>query len=290
MLELIVDDSPDRARPKPPVDADVQVTAHPDRVGEICAYTYTAEGEHWIDLPELASFSFTATGREVTAVPSPGARRDWIDDAYRRTVLPLALQAQGREVLHASAILADGGVVGMCGKSGMGKSTIAYALARRGYQLWADDAVALAAQDRDVTALPLPFRVRLKGEAARRFGERPAAENGLAIIGVEGPQRSPTSLAALLVLERAENGSHAAARLLSPRDALPILLLHAFFFSEHDTELHRRMVRHYLEVAASVPMYELRVEPGMEGLDELCDSVERVLSAGSASMTLSDAR
>jgi hypothetical protein len=289
VLELIVDESSDRVRAKPPVDADIQVTAHPDRVGEICAYTYTADGEHRIDLPELASFSFTATGNEVRAAPEPGARRDWIDDAYRRTVLPLALQAQGREVLHASAILTRGGVVGMCGKSGMGKSTLAYALARRGYQLWADDAVALAVGD-DVTTLPLPFRVRLKGEAAGRFGARPAAENGLAIIGVEGPERSPSPLAALVALERAESGRHAALRLLSPREALPILLLHAFFFSEHDAELHRRMVHHYLEVAALVPMYELRVQPGMERLDQLCDSMETVLPDRRPNLRIVEAR
>ena len=51
-----------------------------------------------------------------------------------------------------------------------GKSTIAYGLHRRGYRLWADDAVALEVSESAITALPLPFDVRLRPATAALFG------------------------------------------------------------------------------------------------------------------------
>src|SRR5829696_203522 len=45
------------------------------------------------------------------------------------------------ETLHASAVVAPAGVVAFCARSATGKSTLAASLHRRGYDLWADDAV-----------------------------------------------------------------------------------------------------------------------------------------------------
>ena len=52
---------------------------------------------------------------------------------------------RGWEALHASAVLSPQGVVAFCAGSGTGKSTIARGLSERGYQLCADDAVAVKA-------------------------------------------------------------------------------------------------------------------------------------------------
>src|ERR671935_59558 len=64
----------------------------------------------------------------------------------------------GREVLHASAVITARGVVAFCAVSTTGKSTIAYQFSRRGYGIWADDALAFDGADRGVTALWLPFQ------------------------------------------------------------------------------------------------------------------------------------
>src|SRR5690606_18526516 len=94
-----------------------------------------------------------------------------IQDSYQRCVLPLVLQAAGTEVLHASAVLTPRGVLALCAESGTGKSTLAYGLSRRGYPLWADDAVAFEADETCTNAMPLPFALRLQRDAVRFFDD-----------------------------------------------------------------------------------------------------------------------
>jgi len=56
----------------------------------------------------------------------------------------IALRARGLYQLHASAAVDPNGVAWMfAGPSGVGKSTLAYALARRGWQVLGDDGVVL---------------------------------------------------------------------------------------------------------------------------------------------------
>ena len=113
----------------------------PDHEGVIYAYGHVEGSQHWIHIPGVASFSFSAASEEVEATVSHDHSDDLID-AFHRRVLPMAVQVRGREVLHASAIRADAGVVGFCGVTRSGKSTIAFGLHDRGYDLWADDMVA----------------------------------------------------------------------------------------------------------------------------------------------------
>ena len=88
-------------------------------------------------------------------------------------------------MLHASAVRVGGKAVLFCGTSGAGKSTIAAALAQRGYPLITDDVCAIAAEG----AAPLVYpdgrqlklwahaieRLDLAG-AARRARAQPAGE------------------------------------------------------------------------------------------------------------------
>src|SRR5205823_1705698 len=86
-----------------------------------------------------------------------------VDDLFRTAVVPLALQVFGYEVLHASAVRTESGVSAFCGLSGTGKSTVAYGLSRRGYPLWADDAVVFSAVDEGTThCFRIPFAFHLR--------------------------------------------------------------------------------------------------------------------------------
>ena len=58
-------------------------------------------------------------------------------------VLGILLRHRGVTCLHASAIAVDGHAVAFVGPEGIGKSTTAAALARRGYAVLSDDVVAL---------------------------------------------------------------------------------------------------------------------------------------------------
>ena len=80
---------------------------------------------------------------------------------------------------------------------------MAYALLQRGYEIWADDAVAFTAVAGTATAVPLPFTLRLRDETVaffQRAGIVKSPDNGK----VESPQRAeakPLAIASVSLLE-----------------------------------------------------------------------------------------
>lgn len=144
-----------------------------------CAYGFTADGWRWLHLPNAGSYRFRGSGMQAVracgVVVDPGASRSTVLDSFYRTVVPLALQSGGLEVLHSSAVRLPAGVLALCALSETGKSTLAYALHRRGHPLVADDAVVLDVDGAATTITPVPFAMRLREASAKHF-DRPAKD------------------------------------------------------------------------------------------------------------------
>jgi hypothetical protein len=264
-----VDHTP-RLRDNP--DGAIQVWREAD--GTAFAYCSTVDGLHWVEIPGIARFGCELATGEVDVVPDPGVGPEVVGEAYRGTALPMILQARGAEVLHASANLTERGVVAFCGASGAGKSTIAVGLNFRGYEIWADDAVALGEAG---AVIPLPFRAHLRPTAAEFFAE---ARNEVSADGArEDAGRAAFSsepLAAVCVLERvAELSDRVVVERLAPPAALRSVLAHAFCFSLQDPHCKRRMTEHYLQLVGRVTCFGIRFRPGLEGLSTILDLVER---------------
>lgn len=251
--------------PAPPsVDASSAVWLDSD--GSPAAYGGSDALSHWMELPGVGSFRFGG-GPHVTAFPAGGVHDETVEDAFRRIVLPMALQAAGEEVLHASAVVGPAGVVAVCAVSGTGKTTMAYALSRRGHPIWADDAVVFDPGDEGVLAQPLPFTLRLKGESATFFDGAPTDT-----LYEPGAER----LAAILVLERDEVMS---VERLDTAAAFPLVLEHAYCFDLDESERKRAMMSSYLDLMARVPAYRVRMQPGLDRLPGLLDRLEREVLA-----------
>jgi hypothetical protein len=246
-----------------------------DAAGGVVAYARASGERYWMDLPGLATFCFDERSDHVVAAPHPGIAADAVAELYWHSALPLVVQARGGEVLHASGVLMPRGVVALCGVSKSGKSTIAYGLHRRGHRLWADDAVALEVTDHAITALPLPFDVRLRPATAALFGlgER-AARLAVPDDSSEPVGRAPAPLEAVCVLRRGAPGSVILAP-LKASVAYPALLANAHCFSLEDPGRKRVMLDRYLSVVARVPVVELAVPDGLEGLAAVLDALER---------------
>ena len=259
--------------------ADPAVQVWRDQGGMVCAYSCTVSGQYWMYLPGLAAFRFDGTSDKVIAITPPSMRPDLIQDAYHRTVLPFVLQATGLEVLHASAILTSQGVVALCAASGTGKSTIAYGLSRRGYPLWADDAVAFETSGQWIRAIPVPFRMRFRPDAASFFNQDlTAAQSRRGLNSDDRVETEPGRLAALCVLEpvpRVGDRTAVEALRLSSTQAFTAVLAHAYCFSLQDLERKRRMMEHYLDLIGRVPVFEIRFEPGLEKLPAILDAIEQ---------------
>lgn len=144
-----------------------------------CAYGFAADDWNWLHLPNAGSYRFRGSGMQAVracgVVVDPGASRSTVLDSFYRTVVPLALQAGGLEVLHSSAVQLPTGVLALCALSETGKSTLAYALHRRGHPLVADDAVVLDVDGAATTITPVPFAMRLREASAKHF-DRPAKD------------------------------------------------------------------------------------------------------------------
>ena len=266
--------------PQPDTDSpETQVWDAPD--GRPAAYFYLVDDDYWALLPAIGAYRVSPDG-DVLAVPDEDAPFSLVDDAYRRTVLPQALQFFGREVLHASAVVTDAGVVGFCAYSRTGKSTLAFGLGQRGYAPWADDALVFETGPEGARALALPFAVRLRPASQAYFEVEPLPaeerpQGGTITIGTEA-----LPLTALCVLSRSETDSPISVRRLSPADAVTSLLPHAYFVSLRDEEKKARMVRAYLELAGLVPVYELSFPAGLDELPAVMDELERIVLAREA--------
>jgi hypothetical protein len=268
--------------PQPDLDApDTQVWDAPD--GRPAAYFYLVGDDYWALLPAIGAFR-VAPGGNVLAIPEEDAPFSLVVDAYRRTVLPQALQFFGREVLHASAVVTDTGVVGFCAYSQTGKSTLAFGLGQRGYAPWADDALVFETGPEGARALALPFAVRLRPASQAYFEVEPLPaeerpEGGTITVGTES-----LPLTALCVLSRSEMDAAGpvVVRRVAPGDAVTSLLPHAYYVSLRDERMKARIVRAYLELAGLVPVFELSFPAGLDELPAVMDELERVVLAREA--------
>lgn len=248
-----------------------------DARGDLLAYCRAGNGALRVDVPDLASFSYERGASHVRAMPHRPLSPGFILDTYHHCVLPLILPALGTEVLHASAVAGIAGVTALCGASETGKSTIAVALARRGYAIWADDAVAVDTAAAEPAAIPLPFTVRLRSDSARFLGA-PHAPGRPAAVHAE-----PARLAVLCLLTRTpEAAATVAVERLEAARACRAALAHAYCFSVKDPVQKRRTIWNYLTLTARVPAYEIQFRPGLERLQAVLDAIEEVVGRARA--------
>lgn len=250
-----------------------------DHEGMIYAYGQVLGSEHWMHLPGLASFRFSSRGDDIAVAVTSGERDELILEAYRRRVLPMAVQVRGREVMHASAILGPAGVVTFCGTTQSGKSSIAFGLSQRGYPLWADDMVAFEMSDGAAVGVSLPFRPRLRKSAAELLAVDVRTQTlSRHEATPPGARKAPVAIVGILRKDAAA-ASPVAVRRLSSADAFATVLDHACCFLPQAAERKRLMVRHYLDLVAVTPIYEICFQPGLTNFPLVLDAVERLLDS-----------
>jgi hypothetical protein len=190
-----------------------------------------------------------------------------LEEVHYRFALPMILQAAGSEMLHASAVRVQSGVIALCGTSGTGKSTLAFSLSRRGHQHWADDSVVFLPHQNAFESLRLPFRPRVEIAVHERLDI------------IRGIESAP--LAAIVVLRRQSNEMvpssdfRTSVRKLSPADAFRTVLPHIYSFILSDPKRNALMMSRYFDIAAHVPVYDVQFTPCLDALPKLCEIVEQ---------------
>ena len=150
-------------------------------------------------------------------------------------------------------------------------------MARRGYRVWADDAVVLSihsTSQRVLTSL-LPHRINLRPESRQFFGLEEDID-----VAVETAESEDDRLAAVVVLA---SGPRTALRIgpLPLDAALTAVLPHAYcFFAEEGRE--RMSVTAYLHLVASVPVFRFSFPSGFSRFDAALDALETHLQTALA--------
>jgi hypothetical protein len=269
----------------------VSIDSHPshqvwlDENGEPYLYCYTADRRHWFAWPGVAVYALDPETSRVDVYPEQDVNRRIILDTYWRYILPIIGHVLGGESLHASAVAGPDGVIIFCGRTMSGKSTISYGLSLRGYDLWADDSIALQINDCAVSAVPIPFAMKLRCSALSYFGMETQKAPDWPDIG----QTDPVEVGALappaqiFLLERKP---HIAGRndleihALQPHEAFTKLLTHARCFNLKDQSRRLQMMRNYLNLLNRVPVALLRFEAGLSRLPGILDRIAILIRKG----------
>jgi hypothetical protein len=110
------------------------------------------DGDVLFTYADRARFRLDPTRTALDCAPSEDGL-SWQQVLLGR-ILPNVALERGCEALHASAVESPNGVVAICAPSGMGKTTLAVELLKRGWPLFADDVLTLTLETDGVRAHP----------------------------------------------------------------------------------------------------------------------------------------
>ncbi len=207
-----------------------------------------------------------AAGR-IDAAPSAAEPAEW-EHRLACVVVPLLLAERGDLALHAAAVRTAAGAVAFCGDSGAGKSTTAWALARRGYEVLAEDGCVIDAAAAAPHVWPGLAGVRLRDAS----GARPVELGG-------GASADPVPLHAVVLLQP-RGGAEPSLEPVDPAAALTALMPHGV----HALGPSQAAVfRGSAALARGVPVFRGRLPDDLERAGEHAEALlDRVRLSGSS--------
>ncbi len=128
-------------------------------------YYQTAPGRFWLHVPDIARYE-VKNGQSIRYQPVVGADEQSVRLFLLGSCLGALLHQQGLLVMHGAAIRFNDRCVLFAGPSGNGKSTLAAAFCKRGFEVLSDDVCAVDEQLRAVPGYP---QIKLWRDATARL-------------------------------------------------------------------------------------------------------------------------
>lgn len=254
-----------------PAQPPVWETRFPD--GQAVCVELGVAGDQLLAYGDRARFHLSADLRTVGCAigdeADPHGLRFLLD-----TVLWWVCLTRGFQVVHASAVESEVGVLAFAGATGGGKTSLAAELLRRGCLLFSDDVLVLERRDGTMIAHPGPPLMNLPcaagyprelGRPLARFAAQ--AENWVA---VDRASEEPRPVAALFLLRRASGLPLAAER----RNATVLDVLPHLWGLPHAADGPQERFQVASDLAGSTPIYDLTSEPDVPAA-ALADLVQR---------------
>ncbi|QNK48144.1 aldolase [Brevibacterium sp. PAMC23299] len=121
-------------------------------------------------IPELATFCIQE-GRSIIVSPINGFDIDKIRLYILGTCFGALLIQRRKLPLHGSSVAIDGKAYAFVGQSGVGKSTLASAFIRKGYQLLSDDVIAISLSEGNIPMVEPSYpQQKLWEDSLNNFG------------------------------------------------------------------------------------------------------------------------
>lgn len=266
-----------------PVDIVIKTGVVPERLDETATsgklVMVGADGSVLIRVDGLVHI-LVQGGRLVTVEPQGGDGAEVWRLFLLGSVVGYLCHQRGLFPLQAAALRINGRTVAVAGQSGLGKSTMALALVRRGHGLLSDDTTVLSVRAaKPVTVLPTFPRLKLWRASLDALGipveglERVRA--GMEKFDLrprEGFDPAPAPLDAILILGEADETS------LVPCPAPAALaLVRSHLNRQHiarDLNRHAALFAQAAEIARTVPVYRLDRPTRFDALNALVALVE----------------
>lgn len=271
------------ATPAPPGEFDLEIrrissgaiataaarAVHAKTVGTVDApwvEVFRCEAGYLLRWPGQLDVLIPDGGREIL-VHEAGELEDSAARLLLCHALSFVMHEHGKESIHASAVEIDGAAVIISGDSGMGKSTLATALALSGGRLLADDVAVIG---RDVAGDPVlepsstrtwllhdvarQFSLNGHGNGSKRLNKRIVGGDGMRIASTAAPVRR------ILILAY-EPGESISRAVLTGNKAMVAILGSLFNRIVRSPERLRTQFALATELAAGAIVEVLRWEP-----------------------------
>jgi len=221
---------------------------------------------------ELADFFVSRDGRTIDYALKPSTTSETFSHLLLNQVLPLVLNLQGREALHATAVQTPYGVCAFTGPAGAGKSTVAASFLLEGYPVLSDDCLVLEEADGAILATPAYPGLRLWGDTLEALTQD---DTSVGVAQYTSKQRyvggllherfptAPMPLERIYSLERAEDpadeGRPSTLEPLSCQASFMDLIASAFRLDVTDRTMLARQFAFLERVVSRVPVRRLRI-------------------------------
>lgn len=220
--------------------------------------TEHADGSSTLRFHRVCDFVVDADHTNVAVRLVPGGDPGLLEVLVQGAVIAYLLLRRGDAVLHASAIAVPNGCLAVVGRSGMGKSTLAFGLAAAGHALVTDDLLRVDIGPQGVVAYQGLPELRMRRAPADlqpfELGRRTTADGRTAVL-VRAAAGGPYSVRAIVVPRLSPDVSAARFRSLTGAEALATLLRFPRLPGLLDMQLLADQLRQSARLATSAPVY-----------------------------------
>ena len=238
--------------------------------------------DYLLNIPEVGRFHASG-GSTVRVHLAPGAARPDVSAFLLGSVFGALCHQNGLLPLHASSIVAAGGVVAFLGDSGAGKSTLAACLQARGYPVFSDDICLLEDIAGEMRAVPLAGWLKLWRQSLEHLaldseqGARVFAKEDKFRMSVDSAAMHPLPLRTLVFLARAEQGEPRLTPTAAAETLARIMELTYLAYIPALNGEQRRLFAQCGQALRQARAYRLEIPWDLGRMDEVLDTLAELL-------------